>query len=525
MKNKILVITFITLSFLLSSIFFSVLFINDPLKLFHKPWKYEQYLQRNMRQQAAGILNNWEYDSIILGTSMLENTSSREASKILNGKFINISISGSDYFERAIVLNYVLKKQKIKKILYSLDSMGLVNFRKGHNQHKIHTWDYLYDNNPFNDFNAYMNNKYLKCLFSISSKKECIGRKVNFDRPNAWYTSKVHIVRFGGLDNWFKAKNNSQIKAAFKSILRSVKQIENGKIRIDQNLKSNILKSQKYIDNTLIKFVSKYLDTEFILVLPPYSRMKYAMMAQYDISSFERYKASIKYLVNKSKKYSNLKIYGWGNHSFVDNIANYKDLSHYEYKINSWMLDAIKREEGLLSVNNIDNYLDIFTQKALDYNLFELGNKIDKYLYPRDKKIFKYQKSKNEIKIFDINDIKYKYYKSNRLTIIKKKLTTTHHDPIIILNKLKTKSEFVRLNYNLDSSVKTVFQLFYKENKSTKYTENNSYKVAIKKGKNKISLSIPAKYINNQLRVDLVSKIGKYKINDFSIYEVEEPVK
>jgi len=124
-------------------------------------------------------------------------------------------------------------------------------------------------------------------------------------------------------------------------------------------------------------------------------------------------------------------------------------------------------------------------------------------------------------KIFDINNVKYQYYKNNHLSIIDKELITTHHDPIVHLNKLKSKSKWVRINYSLDSSVKTTFQLFYKANKSSKYNEKDSYKVALKKGKNKISLSIPSKYINNQLRVDLVAKIGKYKINDFSIYEVE----
>jgi len=124
-------------------------------------------------------------------------------------------------------------------------------------------------------------------------------------------------------------------------------------------------------------------------------------------------------------------------------------------------------------------------------------------------------------KIFDINKIKLKNHEKTRLTITDKKLIVTHIDPIITLNKLKTKSKFIRLNYNLDSSVKTVFELFYKENKSDQYRQKNSFRVAIKKGNNKISLSIPAKYINNTLRVDLVGKIGKYKINDFSIYEIE----
>jgi hypothetical protein len=382
-KNKTLVITFITSSSLLATIFFSVLFFYDPLKIFHKPWTYKEYLQGNMRQQAAGIINNWDYDSIIIGSSMLETTSSKEASEKLGGKFVNISLSGSDYYERSIVLDYALKKKNIKKVLFSLDDSGLIHLRKGRKRFKIHTFDYLYDSNPLNDFNAYINDRYLKCLFSTSDKKKCMGRKADFDRPNTWHKSKGNSVRFGGLDNWFKAKNNKQIKGAFKKILGSIKQIELGKTIIDTNLKQNILKSQNYIDNNLIKFVSKYSKTEFLLIIPPYSRISYAIKAQHTVSSFERYKASVKYLVSKSKKYPNLKIYGWGNHSFVDDISNYKDLGHYEYKINSWMLDAIKRKEGLLTVDNIDNHLEVFTQKALNYDLFELGDKIDNYLNPQ----------------------------------------------------------------------------------------------------------------------------------------------
>ena len=123
--------------------------------------------------------------------------------------------------------------------------------------------------------------------------------------------------------------------------------------------------------------------------------------------------------------------------------------------------------------------------------------------------------------IFNINDSQYSYYKNNRLTILNKELISTHNDPIIILNKLKTKSKFVRLNCNLNSSEVTSFQLFFKETKTSKYNESDSYTVTIKKGNNKISLIIPSKYINNNLRVDLVGKVGKYIINDFSIYEIQ----
>ena len=371
MKNKIITITFFVSIITTTIIFMVGFFISDPLQLFHSH-SNKKGLVSNARHQVVGIINQYSFDSIILGTSMLENTSAEESSKKLGGKFMNLSLSGSDFHTRSFILEYSLKKKKLKRVLYSLEDNGLVNSRISDTSN----FDFLYDDNKLNDIKVYISPKYLICsLYS----PYCL-LDIDIDRPNAWYKNKDHSKRFGGLDNWFKAKNNPQIKDAFKSILESIKQIKLGEINIDKNIQENILKSEKYINDTIIKFVSEYNDTEFILILPPYSRMKYAIDAQYNVSSFEKYKASIKYLVSRSNEYPNLKIYGWGNHPFVDDIANYKDLGHYEYKINSWMLDAIKRDEGLLTVDNIDNYLEIFTQKALNYDLFELGNKIDNYL-------------------------------------------------------------------------------------------------------------------------------------------------
>ena len=94
MKHEKIVLTYIVTAILVALVFFGTLFIYDPLKLFHNRGKYKDYIQGNMREQAAGIINNRDFDSIILGTSMLENTSAKEASKQLSGNFVNISVPG-----------------------------------------------------------------------------------------------------------------------------------------------------------------------------------------------------------------------------------------------------------------------------------------------------------------------------------------------------------------------------------------------------------------------------------------------
>ena len=207
-----------------------------------------------------------------------------------------------------------------------------------------------------------------------------MGAKLDFDRPNTWHTLPDQARRFGGLDNWFLAKDDPQIENAFRIILNTIIAIKHGKIKKDRYLVDHIAQSKEYIDTTVLAYIKKYTDTEFILVLPPYSRMQFALDTQYNQGEFERYKASVKYLVLQSSKVKNMSIYGWGNYAFVEDISNYKDLQHYEYKINSWMLDSIQRKEGLLTSSNVDVYLAILTQKSLDYNLFELGDKITYYL-------------------------------------------------------------------------------------------------------------------------------------------------
>ncbi len=382
-KNIVLIYTLSTLLSLL--LFFGTIYIQDPLKLFHKPWRYEQYLHPNMREQAAGIIRNWEFDSIILGTSMLENTSSIEASKELGGKFVNISMAGSSFYERKIVLEYTLKYKPIKKVLYSLDHLGsligeMPHYPSNEKKYATNNWDFLYDDNLFNDFKVYLNDKYLKCIFSFSNAKECIGRKVKPDRPNAWYQNIFHYYRFGGLEHWFKVKTNWQVIGTSKLILKGIKAIKAGIVYYDEDTHQHILDSQKYIQNTLESIVSKHPTTEFIFLIPPYSRLEYAIWAQYEKSTFDTYLSTLRYIVSIASKYPNMYIYGWGTENFLDDLANYQDLSHYEYKINSWQLKAIKHKKGLLTQDNIDQYIQTITQKALQYNVVQFEKQFEDFL-------------------------------------------------------------------------------------------------------------------------------------------------
>ncbi len=373
---------------LASSLFITIgFYVYDPLQLFHKPWGREVTFSKNMRQQVAGITNNYKFDSIILGSSILENTSSNEADEKLGGNFINISLSGSSYYERLVVMDYVFKKHSIKKVFYSLDAAGYIHQQRSYPSYPIELFDYLYDEKKLNDFKAYFNYTFLECLLTFSKSEQCIGLKTTLDKPNDWYNDKGNKERFGGLQKWFEAKNSSAIKSVFKNIVSTTEKIRSGEVLRLENIDLKILKAKHYVDETIIDFARNNPKTEFIMIFPPYSRIYYALWAQYNLPYFEIHKAIIQYFVKKSEELPNLKIYAFGNQNFLDNIANYKDTSHYHPSINSWMLSEIGKDRGRLKKENVNKYLKIITKKAETYDIISTGEKIDTYLNCNEKNL------------------------------------------------------------------------------------------------------------------------------------------
>ena len=108
--KKIVIIKFFLFSFIAPILLFVLMWVVDPLKLFHQPYFNKERLYSNMREQTTGILKYWNYNSLIVGSSMLENTSSKQASELLGGEFINISLAGSDFFERSMDKRLILSR-------------------------------------------------------------------------------------------------------------------------------------------------------------------------------------------------------------------------------------------------------------------------------------------------------------------------------------------------------------------------------------------------------------------------------
>jgi hypothetical protein len=357
----------------------SALFAYDPLALFHEPWGRPGTVHENMRLQAAGVIRHGDFDSVILGTSILENTSAEEASRILGGRFVNLSVSAGDFFERGLILRHLLERRPVRQVIYSLDFIYL-NQRKGYWYYPLPTYDFLYDANPFNDIRAYLNGHFLGCLARGSREPACVGRETDLDRPNAWMKDPEQAARFGGFDAWCQARDNSQIRDVYAKMSEAAAAIRAGAVQVSDPAQTAL--AIDYVERNLITLVREFPQTRFHLVFPPYSRAKFAIWHQYRQGDAAAHLAVIRYLAASSSRLPNLQVSGFEDQDFLDDIARYKDMDHFDPEINTLIARSIGQGAHRITPMNVEHYIAEATRRAREYPLDEMAARLGACIEP-----------------------------------------------------------------------------------------------------------------------------------------------
>ena len=211
-------------------------------------------------------------------------------------------------------------------------------------------------------------------------------------------------------------------------------------------------------------------------------------------------------------------------------------------------------DKNIFKVNGDDIYYKllylIVKIKNNNLSMVYLGNKksIGLIQYPKDKKVtfskkevinivsshhnyYEYQDSlikevdenycTDKKMIFNLKNEKlYKKYNMKldyNESLDQYKMTALSDDPVILIDKLHTNFNKVLLKYTIVNHIENAyFQVYYKS-KNGSYNEDESLSVALNIGENEVSLLLPSKHIQNQLRVDIVNHKEKYIIKEFTI--------
>ena len=213
------------------------------------------------------------------------------------------------------------------------------------------------------------------CILTFSNSPACVGTHRDLDRPNAWYTSPAHNSRFGGVDNWVKHYTNNQLFPVLtKTIPVAIQKQSKG---VSNEVSSKTIEQIDIaVAETLEKFVKTYPRTNFYCYFNPDSLLSRSV--ENASGRFGFYKEFVRETVKTLTPYPNVKMYGFDNLEFTQNLSYYKDLTHYQPGINSMLLKLIGEDKYRLSNANVDSYLSKLTERVENYDLISFNQMIQK---------------------------------------------------------------------------------------------------------------------------------------------------
>jgi hypothetical protein len=350
--------------------------VYDPLHLFHKSWITEKdRIHGDMRMQAAGIINHYDFDSIIVGTSMLKGTSAILASSKLGGKFANLSPNGASISERKYIVNYALEKKNIKNVIISFDTGLDQNLIISNKKFPVKNYDFLYDGILVNDMKAYWNYKFIECFLRFSTSSKCLGNKRDLQKTLSYFDKLSNRNKsISGIENWLNHK-----KGRGKAINSRIKRHLNRPLNL-KKYKEKLNITKQIIDKNLISLVASNHNTNFHIIFPPYSRFLYSLWKQKNPYKYLLYKDTLRYLVIKGTEYKNFKIYSFDGMEYLDDLDNYRDMRHYNTDMNETMLVAIRDQSNIISRDNITSFLEKIDTLNSSYDLdLELNHILNNY--------------------------------------------------------------------------------------------------------------------------------------------------
>lgn len=331
---------FFVFSIVLLIAFAVLVVIFDPFYHYHKPILWLKPVLNEKEYQCIGTLKNFEYDSVIAGSSVAENYNNKWFDDRFNCKSIKAIRSYGATADLCYFLDIAFENGNIKNVFYNLDPSSLKS-------EPVITFEqtgcpmYLYDDNIFNDL-QYIYNK--DVLFERIPYMLAKSLSKEFDE--------------GASYNWGQWKEfNLDMCTGLYLRHPNIAPMKDAHI-YDEYLSANI--------SLIEERVAKHPETTFYIFIPPYSMLWWDNV--YREGDTEFYLYAIEEAYNELTKYDNVKFYNFlGDREVITNLdSNYMDTLHFSPDINYYICENLAQGNGLLSDENIREEMDAMSLLAYE---------------------------------------------------------------------------------------------------------------------------------------------------------------
>ncbi len=331
-------------------------YVVDPYMHYHKPLtdRYYYSLQEDLqRYQNNGILKNFDYDAVIIGTSMTENFKASEMDRLFGTHAVKTPFFGAGYKEINDNLDTAYKHQsELRVIIRSLD-LSRVYEDGDYRPYPLSGFKTLYDDNPWND-QSYLFSK--EVFFQRIVPMLTAASKEGFS-PG--------ITTFDSYSNWMEGAVFGKEAVIGKDPLDAspgepIHLTREDREKICMNIRNNVLHLAK-----------EHPDTAYYCFFPPYSA--YYWYQGYKSGEMYRNIEVRKTIAEELVDCENIRLFSFDEHTEITTDLNhYKDASHYDESVNTMMLQWMAEDEGRLTTENLNSRMEKDLAFYREYNYRDL---------------------------------------------------------------------------------------------------------------------------------------------------------
>lgn len=333
--------------FILISIMSLVIYI-DPYFHFHGPIEKISYRLGNQRYINDGLARHYEYEAVIIGTSMVENFRTSEVEELFGLRAIKTPFSGAGYKELSDNLKrYYTYNDDIKLVIWGMDMAALIDPWDESKYHEDEYPSYLYDSSWVNDIYYLLNKEVLLKGVLPDLLYTMLGRESTTMDDYSWVEEKVGKMAVMGNAFLVRPEKEEGLLGKYANLPR------------------------KSIERNYLSVIKEHPETEFYIFIPPYSIAEWAdYWSEGTVSKFlEAERTAIEMLI----EYDNVHVFCfYDEYEIIENLDNYRDKKHYSPEVNTQILQSMKNRNNEITEDMLQEYIDGLYHYFITYDYSRL---------------------------------------------------------------------------------------------------------------------------------------------------------
>lgn len=341
MKKRKWPVSLLTLLFAVLVGFAGSMYILDPLLQYGKESSPLTYYTYSEMYSNPGIARHYDYDTVLVGTSMIENTDVDEFDQMMGSKAVRLPYSGGTALNMKTILDICFSSgNDIRAVYWELDEFQLFS---NPDETRYPLPEYLYREDHREDLSYLLNLD----IFYHYAVNDIIG------------TLRGQIQK--------AERRGETLYGEFSrsAVLKGYSRPEKSDTKRDSDIVMD--KAAVNLSQNITPLLEAHPETEFVFYFVPFSILYWDQEVRK--GSLDSTLDAVEYAVGQLLRYENVKVFFFHNEKdIITDLDNYKDYSHYGKWINSYLTQAMAAEQNRLTTDTYRNKIEELRQYIHSYD-------------------------------------------------------------------------------------------------------------------------------------------------------------